>query len=183
MASNAENSALPVRNGNANAGGRLQIEIIYTDLTEDKCVDAETDEEEEWSIQTCKGVGGYKLLVSEGDLRQTIDVIAPDERKYELNLWQVVSSAFSTVGDKAEWRVISENGKISPIALIVRYNVNEDPENTEKITSYLTVSKITPAMACVTDIVKPMRNANEKARSLADNSSSRPCLGMITPTE
>ena len=159
------------------------IETIYTDLTEDKCVNTESNEEEEWSIQSCKGVGGYSLLVSEGDLRQTIDVVSPGGRKYELDLWRVVSSAFSTVGDKAEWRVVKEKGKTRPVALIVRYNVNEDPENTEKITSYLTVTKITPETACVTDIVKPVKNANEKARILADSSSAKPCLGSIQPAE
>ena len=162
----------PTRKSDASAA----VETIYTHLAEDTCVDTEKDESEEWSVQSCVGVGGYSLLVSEGDLRQTVDILAPDKQRFKLEYWSVVSSGFSTVGDKAEWRVIREGGRIRPIALIVRYNVNEDPEDTEKITSYLTVSKITPTGACVTDVVKPVRNANELARKIADTASDKPCL-------
>lgn len=178
-----ENSEKPELRLDSTPSNKDAIESIYTPLSEDKCEDSEKDEEEEWSVQSCKGIGGYRLLVSEGDLRQTIDVVDPDEKKYELNLWQVVSSAFSTVGDKAEWRVIKKNGKPVPVALIVRYNVNEDPENTEKITSYLTVTKITRRGTCVTDIVKPIENANEHARKLADRAAEKPCLGTIVPMQ
>ncbi len=152
------------------------IQSEYTDLAENKCEDVDIDEEESWSVQSCDGVGGYQLLVSEGDLRQTIDIIAPNERKYELNFWTVVSGAFSTVGDKAEWRVKKVDGRVRPVALIVRYNVSENPENADEVTSYLTVSKITDTAACVTDVVKPVKNANQIARDLADAASDKPCL-------
>ncbi|NNE65871.1 MAG: hypothetical protein HKN33_04835 [Pyrinomonadaceae bacterium] len=153
------------------------VDSTYTELAEDACEDADSDKDEEWTVQKCKGILGYELIVSEGDLRQTIDVVSPAGKKSELDLWNVVSNGFSTVGDKAEWRVTKKNGKSEPFALIVRYNVNEDPDNTEKITSYLTVSKITATGACVTDIVKPSKKANEIARTLADSARKKPCLG------
>ena len=154
----------------------LALETVYTDLTEDKCTDVDADEAEEWSVQSCKGVEGYKLRVSEGDLRQTIDVVFPDGSKHELDMWTVVSSGFSTVGDKAEWRIRKADGKAVPVALIVRYNVNADPEDTEKITSYLTVTKITANDACITDVIQPVKNANLRARELAETAAGRPCI-------
>ena len=159
----------------------LTLETVYTDLTEDRCSDVEEDEAEEWSVQTCSGIGEFSLRVSEGDLRQTIDVVFPDGSKHELEMWTIVSSGFSTVGDKAEWRINKMDGKSVPVALIVRYNVNSDPEDTEKITSYLTVSKITEDDACITDVIKPIRNANERARELAETAATRPCLTKPTP--
>ena len=152
------------------------IDSIYTDLAENKCKNMDSSVEEEWSIQDCGGIEGYRLVVSEGDLRQTIDIIYPGGKEQKLDLWRVVSSGFSAVGDKAEWRVRKKDGKVTPFALIVRYNVSEDPEDSAKITSYLTVSKITAERACVTDIVRPIRNANQKARDLALGAEQRPCL-------
>ena len=153
-----------------------KITSIYTDLAEKKCKTTEINEQEEYSVQLCDGVAGYKLEVAEGDIRQTINVIVPGGKKHELKLWSVVSPAFSSVGKKAEWRVIKENGKIVPIALIVRFNASENPDDSSKITSYLTVSKITEASICVTGVIKPVKNANIRARTLADASARKPCI-------
>ena len=149
------------------------ITSIYTDLDEKKCKTIEKNEEEGWIVQECAGVGGYKLQVAEGDIRQTINVISPANKKSELNLWSVVSPAFSSVGQKAEWRVKTVEGKPVPFALIVRYNASK--EAPEKTTSYLTVTKIDGDKSCVTDVVKPIKNANVKARELADVSADKPC--------
>jgi hypothetical protein len=71
----------------------------------------------------CPGVGGYKLHLLEGDLRQSINVIDPDRRKTELTLSNV-SGGFSSIGPTAEWRM---NGK-TPVALIISFSVSENPE-------------------------------------------------------
>lgn len=123
----------------------------------------------------CPGVAGYKLLVEEGDIRQNITVITPRGQKHSLDLWSVVGSSFSFVGKKAEWRMQKQGGKLVPVALIIRYNLS-NPEDSSKGTSYLTVSKITPAKICVTNKIPPSANANEEARRAADNSASQPCL-------
>ena len=160
--------------GGKNADG---VESIYTDLAAEKCKTIESDDEGGgWSVQECPGIEGYKLQVTEGDLRQSINVIAPSGGKYELNFTGNVSAAFSAVGDKAEWRVKKVDGKTVPIALIVRFNANEDPENPDKVTSYLTVTKFDGEFICMTDVVKPVKNANVKARELADTAKSKPCL-------
>lgn len=154
-----------------------KFESIYTDLTTKKCKTIEQSDDEGGSYRgECAGIGGYKLEVLEGDLRQSINVVAPNRKKSELNLWSTVSGGFSSLGEKAEWRVTRGGKKVTPTALIVRYNVSENPEKPEQNTAYLVVVKITKNSACVTDIVKPtVKNQNVEARRLADASANNPC--------
>lgn len=142
----------------------------YTSLETAKCKTIESVEEEGgYYVGECPGVGGYKLELIEGDLRQTINVIAPDKKKLELNFSQV-SGSFSTVGEKAEWRMKGDK----PVALIVRFNA-ADAEDSSKSTSFLIVSKISETSACITDVVKPGARQNEEAQKLADAASAKPC--------
>jgi hypothetical protein len=150
---------------------------VYTDLATEKCKTIESNPDEGGSYRgECKGIGGYKLEVLEGDIRQSINVISPSGEKSELNFWSTVSSGFSAVGEKAEWRVTGTGKKANPYALIVRYNASEDPEKPEKTTSYLVVIKIDGDSACITDIVKPSKDQNVTARKLADEAANKPCL-------
>ncbi len=153
------------------------IKSIYTDLNDKKCKTLISNPDEGGQYRgECDGVGGYKLEVLEGDLRQTIDVVHKQSGgKWELNLWSTVSPAFSYLGEKAEWRVKTVNGKTRPIALITRFNASEDPEDSSKVTSYLVVTKFDGEFVCVTNIVKPMRKQNEKARQFADVAATKPC--------
>jgi len=80
-------------------------------------------------------------------------------------------AVFASIGEKIEWRT---KGGV-PVALIARFNV-ADAEDSSKSTSYLMVSKIGKASSCVTDVVKPQANQNEKARELADAASGKPCM-------
>lgn len=153
-----------------------KIETIYTTLDEKECKTTDSGDDGYWSIQECPGVAGYKLEVSETDIRQTVNVLAPSGGKYELNFQRNVSSAFSYFGKKAEWRVKKVDGKIQPVALITRFNASEDPEDSSKVTSYLVVTKFEGELICITDIVKPIKNANKKTRELADASAGKPCL-------
>lgn len=153
-----------------------KIESVYTDLNSKKCKTLEESTEDAgWYRGECAGVGGYKLQVTEGDLRQSIDVVAPNKKRFELDLIGKVSSGFSGVGDKAEWRVVRKGKKIVPQALIVRYSASENPEDSSKMTSYLVVAKITKTRICVTDVVKPGADANAAARKLADSSAAKQC--------
>lgn len=150
---------------------------VYTDLTSEKCKTIESNPDEGGSyLGECKGVGGFKLEVVEGDIRQTINVIYPNGKKAELEFWSKVSSAFSSVGEKAEWRVLTGGKKEKSYGLIIRYNASENPEKPEQTTSYLVVTKITKDAACITDIVKPSKDQNLTARKLADDAANKPCL-------
>jgi len=148
-----------------------QVTSVYTDLAEKRCRTIESTSDEGGSYRgICPGVAGYKLEVTEGDLRQTLNVITPNKKKHELNLSNV-SGAFSNLGPRAEWRM---NGK-TPTALIFRFNANENPEDSSRVTSYLVVAKITKNDVCVTDVVAPGSLQNTEARRFANSSTSRPC--------
>jgi hypothetical protein len=150
---------------------------VYTNLEAKFCRTIKSSASEGGDYQgRCPGVAGYALLVSEGDLRQNVTVITPQGKQHSLELWSVVSPAFSSLGPKAEWRIKKAKMKIVPVALIVRYNASEDPEKPEKTTSYLVVTKITPNEICVTDRIPPGATANTDAQRLADEAATKPCL-------
>ncbi|PYE52862.1 hypothetical protein [Deinococcus yavapaiensis] len=118
----------------------------------------------------CGGLGGYRLLVEEGDLRQNV-VVVRGKTSTSLDLWTIVSSSFSTLGPRAEWRL----GGGVPTALIVRYNASENSADPKRITSYLAVVKL-GAKPCVVAKVAPGPRQNELARQAADTASTRRCL-------
>ena len=149
---------------------------VYTGLSGKACRTIKSDNSDAGSyVGICPGIAGYKLQVEEGDLRQNIQVVTPKGQKHSLDLWSVVGSSFSSLGEKAEWRVTMQKGKQVPVALIVRYNV-ADPENSKKTTSWLAVAKISDAKICVTDKIPPQANANVGARAAADASGTKQCL-------
>ena len=147
---------------------------VYTDLTDKACKTLESDSSGSgWYKGQCQGISGYKLILTEADIRQSIDVITPKGKSFPLDLINNVSLNFSTVGKKAEWRIAANK---QPVALILRYNANEDAADPAKVTSYLVVSKLTDKLVCITDIVKPQPNANEIARQLAAQAPTKACL-------
>lgn len=166
-------------NGGSNSASRTppggKIDSVYSDLSPDKCETIESEMDGYYSLQKCKGAFGFDLEVSESDIRQTVNVVDPSGKKHELDLGGVVSRAFSYVGNKAEWRFRETDGQREPFALIIRFNASVDP-NSDKEASYLTVSKIAKDRICVTDVVKPIPNANVEARKLAEKAADKPCL-------
>jgi len=146
---------------------------IYTSADARKCRTVRSSDAEAGDyLGRCVGAAGYTLLLAEGDLRQNVTVVTPRKKQHSLDLWTIVSPAFSNVGPTVEWRVV----KRSPVALILRYNASEDPEKPDKKTSYLVVVKLTANEICVTDRVPPGAKANEEARRLADEAATKPCL-------
>ena len=146
---------------------------IYTSIGDKQCRTIKSHEAGDDGFEArCRGTAGYTLLLSEGDLRQNITVVTPKGTKHSLDLWDVISGGFSSVGPKAEWRM----AKQKPTALIIRYNASEDPNQPNKLTSYLAVTKITATEICVTDKISPGPTANEDARRAADAASTKPCL-------
>src|SRR5215210_7457286 len=140
-----------------------QSKSIYTSLAADKCQTIAVNNGMPGNASTrCDGVGGYKLEVYLDDERNSIGVVLPSKTTVGLDFWNYFGN-FSALGEKAEWRMKGKN----PIALIVRLNVSDQGDG-KPPTSYLIVSKISPTKPCVTDIVKPGKNQNAKARSLAD---------------
>ncbi len=147
-----------------------QTRSVYTAL--DRCRTVSVDEEGGGSTQRCPGTAGYTLTIEEGDLRQTVDVVAPGGATYPLNFGSVVSSAFSSVGPRAEWRLVRRQ----PVALIVRLNASEDVEHPDRTVSRLAVARVSPRGACVVAVVQPAADMNARARRLADRAARMPCL-------
>lgn len=156
-----------------------QAESVYTDLDHEKCKTIEFEHEGYSWTKECAGVAGYKLHLLMGDERESITVVDPGGAQHPLEFWSTVSTAFSSVGPRAEWRVRRRGNRVEPFALIVRLNANEDPVAYQKITSYLVVSRLVPGKVCVTDRIAPGPRANELARESADASATKPCLRPV----
>jgi len=155
---------------------------VYTPLGEKQCRTIKSAEAGDDGFEArCRGTSGYSLILSEGDLRQNLVVVTPKGKEHSLELWNVVSSGFSSVGPKVEWRLATQNGKPTPVALVIRYNTSEDAESPNKNTSYLAVAKITATEICVTEKISPGPKANEEARRAADAAATKPCLKDRNP--
>lgn len=157
---------------------QAKLESVYTDIFSSKCRTIKVDKETGSSTQICPGIAGYKLLALEDDARQSITVVTPDGKHHPLDVWQVITYAFSSVGSKAEWRVVRSKGKVSPVALIVRVNASEG-ENPIRLTSFLAVVKVTPEKICVTHKIPQGAKANETARHAADTAKTAACLKEV----
>ncbi len=153
-----------------------QISSVYTNLTQNSCKTIATNEETGGETQKCRGIGKWSLLTLYDDQRMSVNVVAPDQAVAELNFWSVVSSGFSSLGTKAEWRVRKEKNGLVPTALIIRVNTSEGEGVKKSGKSYLAVAKITGTETCVTDKIELQRNANLLARKAADSSAEKPCL-------
>lgn len=147
-----------------------QNRTVYTSTRTSDCKQKRTGNEAHADyVGVCRGVGGYKLEVIEGDLRQTINVISPAGKRSRLDFTRFFAS-FSYIGEKLEWR--TKRGV--PVALISRYYV-DDPETGKQSRSVLFVTKISPKGSCVVDIVEEVTKQNERAREVADAAGSKPC--------
>ena len=91
---------------------QAKLESIYSDLSESKCRTIAFDKESSSSTQVCPGIAGYKLLILDDDARQSITVVTPGGKKHPLDLWEVITGAFSNVGTQAEWRVSRNKRKV-----------------------------------------------------------------------
>lgn len=137
----------------------------YTSLDPSACRLIEQNAAEAgYSRDACAGVGGYRIEVVEGDLRQDVTVIAPDGRRSELQLSSIVAKgAFNALGKTAEWRGPADK----PAALIVRLNVSPGVEPARPDVSNLVVARLA-APACVVAVVPPGPDQNAAARRIAD---------------
>jgi hypothetical protein len=147
-----------------------QNKSVYTTLVAEKCKTLSVNDGMPGNYSgKCPGAGGYQLEVYLDDERNSLGVVLPSKKVIGLDLWNYFSN-FSELGETAEWRM---KGK-KPVGLIVRLKVSDRGDG-KPGTSYLIVSKVTGTNACVTDIVKPGKGQNARARSLADKASTKPC--------
>lgn len=150
---------------------------IYTPLSGPQCKVVARQAETGATVSKCPGVGGFVLRVLVDDSRASITLVGPDKKEHPLDLWNVVTRSFSSLGPRAEWRVIHKGGKPDPIALIARveYSDQSDPAKPAK-KSALAVAKVSAEQVCVTAKIPASPNANEQAREAAGKARSQPCL-------
>ena len=151
------------------AGG---YESSYTSIKADRCRTISTDEI--GSRQECRSFADIRVEVIDNDLRQDITLYRGRDR-YPLNFFGKISSQWSMLGEKIEWRY-RKNDRAHPFAMIVRFKVSEDLNRPEKMTSYLLVSKITPDTICVVGKIPPQAGQNQRAREMARRARHMKCL-------
>jgi hypothetical protein len=154
------------------------IESIYTSLNPASCKQTiDKDRPDEVPYLSCSGVAGYLLTVRRVESgRLSIDVVNTAQNPFPLNYQYVVTRSMTSLDDKAEWRVSTQNGGPSPIALIVAVQARENAEDPSKITTtYLAIAKITADGACVTDRIRQVVKSEAEVRRLADSARNRPC--------
>ena len=114
----------------------------------------------------CPGLGGYRLRLTESDLRQNLAIVAADGGETDLALGRIGGGGFSSLGPTAEWRGPAGE-PFAPDSLIVRYRVAEKP-HPEPETAYLLAIDLGPR-ACVVARVAPGPAQNDIARARADD--------------
>jgi hypothetical protein len=143
------------------------IKSIYSEFDIAKCKTIKLFEEEGGGIWRCKGIKGFDVVYSEGDLRGTMG-FGPQANN------QCSSSQsfgkFNSPGSKIEWRM--EKGK--PYATIMRwFTDNGEPDGKQ---NWLVVTKIDGDETCRTAIIDTkFPNANKVAQQKADTSRSFKC--------
>ena len=152
----------------AHAGAALAASSAYTDLELDKCETLVAPNPEEaggdFTSVLCPGLGDYKVLFKEGDLRQSVH--------FGFLKKSIVDTAFESFGPfnhmnpRIEWRVGS-GGK--PIAAIQRFFVGD--ENSQgQILVISRVGQPGDEEGCPVGYVDALasKDANNLARAVAD---------------
>jgi hypothetical protein len=163
----------------ANLEPNGRITSVYTPLSGHRCATTKEDKRNGSFIKACPGVAGCRLLIALHDERMSVTVVTPDDKEHPLNYRDVITAGLSRLGMLAEWRVIYRDGKVTPLALIVRVYAEDTDSRFAKKTSYLAVSKLTPSEICVTDRIPAGTSANEQARRAAIASAGRACLKAV----
>ncbi len=147
------------------------ISSAYTDIDIEKTCSVFSSNEEggEFANFVCNGWNGYPVLIYSGDLRESVFYGFPPDG----NLPWESFSAFNSTGPRIEWRIDTEGSRAAPFAAIHRWFVNADPDNPEKRTEVLVVSKVGSVEkreGCTVGLVLATGNpgANEAARKIAD---------------
>ena len=135
----------------------------YTSLKD--CKVTESNEEEDWAISACPGIGGWKLQRDYGDAREYLRV-ARAHGSAKPKQVAMGYSGFNNLGETIEWRGSGEGRGFAPKALILRNFVSEDPEHSERTTALLMVIDL--EQGCVIGEVRPGPGQNEAARAIAD---------------
>lgn len=174
------------RASNEEPPGRPQakIESVYTNLDAGSCKQEVAQNDPDGTpYLVCPGVAGYELIVRQVDSgRTSIDIMDASRRVFPLNYQEFITRRMFSLSRTAEWRVASRDGKLVPIALIVRVLAHESNEEPEKVTqTYFAVAKITPEQACVVARISEGNAPDTEVRGAADSAGGTNCLAPQPP--
>ncbi len=143
------------------------ITSAYSDFDIAKCKTISVSEEDGGGTWKCKGIKGYDVIYSEGDLRGTVGfgTHAADQCTSHQSFGH-----FYSPGTKIEWRM--EKGK--PFATIMRwFTDNGEPDGKQ---NWLVVTKLNGRDACRTALIDTKYpNANVIAQQKADSAKNFNC--------
>jgi hypothetical protein len=123
---------------------------------------------------------GYQLLVIDSDSRMTITVVDPGGREWPLVYDEVISRNFTSLGQQAEWQVLDGSATKSTLLLTVKVEANEDPDS-EKVTPYWAVARVSSAGSCVTARVDSGPNEAAQLAEARMAAATGPCLSARRP--
>jgi hypothetical protein len=135
------------------------------------------------SARVCPGRGGYIVLVSEDDLRETLSVGKTAAAAAKEPAATQRYGGFNGYEDKVEWR--SLKGAPAPFALIANWYI-DDQENLDKegrptAQNMLVVFRLPPGPVCKTAVVD--LKANSDAAALARKAADETARGFKCASE
>ena len=152
-----------------------QVKQQYSSTKGAACRTAEKNkpkDEMPWTVQSCKGVGGFLVRIFDGDLRQTVSygktlAAAAKEPAAEQGF-----GPFNHAHDTIEWRL--RDGK--PFATIQRWfvadNENPGPDGRPKDVPVLVVQRLSPACHVAYIDASANADANVLAAQTADEKAA-----------
>lgn len=157
---------------------------LYSELHGKACQTVEADKGSGAASRLCRGVGGYHLLVHEANGQTSVDIVTPNNTVWPLEYWEVVTPGLSSVGRMAEWRMEMRNGKLVPVALLVRLDTRAPDLTGPRMAGsggIMTAARIDRDGACVVyQGSGNAKTADADARAAAAN-RERKCLGLFSP--
>ena len=152
----------------------------YTPLTESGChlvklSNWDADAPIDYFTQECPAYGGYRIILTGGDLRSWIQVIrhtpnGPEVNEFYQTVWQQVGQFPYVSGTVLEWRykwpeMTSHINDRVPELIGLVYRVDgSDPEGLRDISKLVVLRLEAEATPCLLGIV----DGNEEARALLD---------------
>ncbi len=150
-------------------------ESSFTSISQKDCQTLESDNL--GSIEECESFAGIKVVLIEGDTKQSI-ILTRDNKRYELNFGSLVSQGFISLNSDLEW-LYNRQEFDNPLSMIIGLEVDEDSGDVEKTISYYLISKITEKDICVVGKIKT-KNSNDKlVHEMAKKANQMPCISVI----
>lgn len=155
------------------AGQTAQNISIYTSTTAKDCLIVDAGNADDGGgTRICRGPAGLVVVVSEGDLRETVTVGRNRKAAASDPAAQERFGPFNSTTPTIEWRLPGDNKP--PYAMIQRWHLadidDEDKDGRPIAKQLLVVTRLSPGPVCRVAFidVKANPNANELAREAAD---------------